>query len=94
MEQLANPTMQLILLALNGLLAVVGVLVGYMLRSVLERVTNLERADKALAEEITKLAIAMPTHYVSKPEHETAQNAILEYLRRIEDKLDRKQDKP
>ena len=89
-----NPgTLQWVMLAFNALMSIVGVLVGFLLKTVLDRVAMLEKVDEKLADQVKELAISMPTHYVTKMDHKNQLDNIFDALRRIEFKLDGKQDK-
>ena len=78
----------------NILLLLVGGLVSWLMKSVFDRIAELQKADSGLAKEVNDLKVALPTHYVLKTEHTEGLNAIFSALRRIEDKLDNKADKP
>jgi hypothetical protein len=73
---------------------VIGPVFGWLLKTVFDRLRRLEEADSRLAEKVGELAVALPTHYVTKPDHNRALNDIFNALRRIEEKLDGKADKP
>lgn len=80
--------------AFNILLLVVGGSVSWLMKSVFDRIKNLQNTDTGLAKEVNDLKVALPTNYVLKTEHTEGLNAIFSALRRIEDKLDNKADKP
>lgn len=81
------------LLAFNIALTVIAFLGGWLIKTLFSRLEKLEATDERLATSINALAIALPTHYVSKEEHKGSLDAIHAVLRRIEDKMDRKVDK-
>jgi hypothetical protein len=80
--------------AFNILLLIVGGLVSWLMSSIFDRIKDLQKADTGLAKEVNDLKVALPTNYVLKTEHTEGLNAIFSALRRIEDKLDNKADKP
>jgi len=90
--------------AFNVLLLVVGGSVSWLLKSVFDRIKDLQSADTGLAKEVNDLKVLLPTNYVLKAEHDRGLDAIFSALRRVEDntvqalqrfesKLDNKADK-
>lgn len=81
-------------LAFNIAMSLIAFLGGWLLKTLFDRIKDLETADKAIAKELAELRVDMPSHYVRKDEFRQLGDNIFEALRRIEDKLDRKVDKP
>jgi len=81
-------------LAFNVAMSIVAFLGGWLLKTLFERIKSLEKADHELAKEVAQLRVDLPTHYVSKGDFQQLGDNIFNTLRRIEDKLDRKVDKP
>ena len=90
--------------AFNVLLLIVGGAVSWLMKSVFDRIRDLQSADTGLAKEVNDLKVQLPTNYVLKSEHDKGLDAIFSALRRIEDntvqalqrfenKLDTKVDK-
>lgn len=72
----------------------VAALGGWAWTSINGRIRDLEKSDRDMTEALTALRVALPTSYVHKDEFKSALDAIHAVLRRIEDKLDNKVDKP
>lgn len=70
----------------TGALSLVSALMGWILKS-------LWAAVGALRDDMTKLASSLPETYARKDDTRDMFRDLLEALRRIEDKLDRKADK-
>lgn len=77
----------------NIVLLIVGGLVSWLMKSVFDRIKDLQDADTGLAKEVNDLKVTLPTNYVLKADHDKGLDAIFSALRRIEDKLDGKADK-
>lgn len=80
--------------AFNILLLIVGGSVSWLMKSVFDRIKELQSTDTRLAKEVNDMKVALPTNYVLKTDHDKRLDAIFSALRRIEDKLDGKADKP
>ena len=76
------------------LLTLIGILIGWMVKGLFDRIRKLEEADAAIASQVAQLRVDLPTHYVSKGDFQQLAESLFNTLRRIEDKLDRKVDKP
>jgi len=74
--------------------AIVGFLGGWFLKVMFQRIDRLETADMSMTQAINDLRVELPSRYVSKQDFQQMGNSIFEALRRIEDKLDHKADKP
>lgn len=79
---------------LQATLLLVQFLFGWMVKSLFDRIKTLEERDSDLADKIGQLSVNLPTNYVQKIEFQKMGDDIFNVLRRIEDKLDGKQDKP
>lgn len=78
----------------QGVLTVIALLIGWLMRGLFARMEKMEAADAKLADEVTALRVALPTLYVPKTEHKDQLDHIFAALRRIEDLMQRKVDKP
>lgn len=86
-------SLTVVLAVVQGLLTLVGVLLGWLIKGLFSSIAELKHADGNLAQSVTELRIALPERYVSKQDFVQMGDNIFEALRRIEDKLDRKVDK-
>lgn len=90
--------MQLDTTALMGLIQValvaLGALISWLVKGLFDRMKALEAAGQGVALQMTELRVSLAERYVSKADHKEALDAIFTMLRRIEDKLDGKADKP
>lgn len=86
-------SLTVVLAVVQGLLTLVGVLLGWLIKGLFNSIAELKHADGNLAQSVTELRIALPERYVSKSDFVQMGDNIFEALRRIEDKLDRKVDK-
>lgn len=80
--------------ALNLALSIVAFFGGWFVRIIREDIKGLQASDKAMSEALNNLRVDLPSHYVSKPDFQEMGNNIFASLRRIEDKIDLKVDKP
>jgi hypothetical protein len=78
----------------NWLLAGFGALIGFLLNAVWQAVKDLQNADKELAAKVSEIEVLVAGAYVKKEEFSTAVTALFTKLDRIEDKIDKKADKP
>lgn len=79
---------------INWVLAGFGGLVGFLLNSVWQAVKDLQTADKELATKVSEIEVLVAGAYVKKDELTSSVNALFAKLDRIEDKIDKKADKP
>ncbi len=80
--------------AFNIAVALVAFFGGFVLRDIQKKINNLEKSDKDMTKALTELRVTLPTSYVHKDEFKASLDGIHQVLRRIEDKLDNKVDKP
>mgnify|MGYP003600844322 CR=1 FL=1 len=80
-------------LLINIGLGLISFLGGWLLRIVWQRMDDQERRHVLLNEAVTELRINVSGDYVTRSELATNMNTLTQTLLRIEDKLDRKQDK-
>lgn len=78
----------------NWLLGGFGALIGFLLNAVWQAVKDLQIADKELAAKVSEIEVLVAGAYVKKEEFSTAVTALFTKLDRIEDKIDKKADKP
>lgn len=86
-------TFQLVLVAFNAILALMGILFGWFIKGLYSRMEKMEAADDRMAKELHDLAVSMPTNYVRRDAFDRMHDNIFQVLRRIEDKIDGKVDK-
>lgn len=75
-------------------LALFGALIGWLVKGIFDRMKSLEEANREMAKQMAELRVSLAERYVSKADHTKALDDIFTMLRRIEDKLDHKADKP
>ena len=78
----------------NWLLGGFGALIGFLLNAVWQAVKDLQSADKELTKKVSEIEVLVAGAYVKKEEFSTAVTALFTKLDRIEDKIDKKADKP
>ncbi|MHB8803572.1 MAG: hypothetical protein ACYC5U_12635 [Rhodocyclaceae bacterium] len=78
----------------NWLLAGFGALIGFLLNAVWQAVKDLQAADKQLATKVGEVEVLVAGGYVKKDEFSDLSKALFAKLDKIEDKIDRKADKP
>jgi hypothetical protein len=81
-------------LAFNIAMSLVAFLGGWLMKSLFERIKGLEDADKELSRQVGKLREELPSAYVRRDDFKESLDNMFALLRRIEDKLDKKVDKP
>lgn len=77
----------------NWALAALSGLLGFLLNSVWQAVKDLQSADKELAKKVGEIEVLVAGSYVTWDGLKDALNPVMAQLTRIEDKLDKKQDK-
>lgn len=78
----------------NWLLAGFGGLLGFMLNAVWQSAKDLQKADRELATKVAEIEVLVAGGYVKKDEFSDLSKALFAKLDKIEDKIDRKADKP
>lgn len=78
----------------NWLLGGFGALIGFLLNAVWQAVKDLQIADKELAANVSEIEVLVAGAYVKKDEFTSSVNVLFAKLDRIEDKIDKKADKP
>ena len=81
-------------LLFNILVGIAGALGGFFIHVLWKGVTDLQSADKALAENVANLHVMVAGEYVKRNELKELTAALFAKLDRIESKLDGKVDKP
>lgn len=79
---------------INWLLGGFGALIGFLLNVVWQSVKDLQTADKQLATKVSEIEVLVAGDYVKKDEFSDLGKALFAKLDKIEDKIDRKVDKP
>ena len=77
----------------NVAIALLGILGGWVLRSISESIKDLRSRDEKLSTEVHQVHLLVAGSYVKRDELDRHLTAIFEALRRIEEKLDGKADK-
>ena len=78
----------------NWMLAGFGGLIGFLLNAVWQAVKDLQTADKELTAKVAEIEVLVAGAYVKKDDFNELSKALFNKLDRIEDKLDKKVDKP
>jgi hypothetical protein len=78
---------------INVVFGLAGALGGWWLKVIWESIKDLQRTDSNLAKEVSQLNILVAGQYVKQEMFDRFQDAIFSKLDRIEEKLDKKQDK-
>lgn len=73
--------------------ALAGALGTWMLKKISDELSELKKADSALATQVNTIAILVAGEYAKKVEVSDLSKALFVKLDRIEDKLDKKVDK-
>lgn len=81
-------------MALNIAMLIVATLGGWVAKMLFDRLDKLEKADTKQMDAINALREELPKRYAPKDDVERMGDRIFDTLRRIEDKIDRKADKP
>ena len=79
---------------INWLLGGFGALIGFLLNAVWQAVKDLQTADKELVAKVSEIEVLVAGAYVKKDEFTSSISALFAKLDRIEDKIDKKADKP
>jgi len=85
---------------INILIAAVGALIGWVLKSIKESIMELQvnhkelmKADSELAEKVQSIEVLVAGTYVKRDDMDKLTTAIFNKLDRIESKIDHKMDK-
>jgi tetrahydromethanopterin S-methyltransferase subunit G len=78
---------------INWILGLFGMIFGFMLKTVWQAVKDLQTSDKELVEKVNSIEVLVAGHYVKQDEFNRLSDAIFKKLDRIEEKLDKKEDK-
>lgn len=78
----------------NIAIAIAGALGGWWMKAMWDALKDLKSADDRLATEVGNLKVLVAGQYVSRESFDKLTGAIFVKLDRIEDKLDKKVDKP
>lgn len=79
---------------INAIIAGVGAAVAFVLRVIWEGLRELQKADVDLTTKISEIQLLVAGNYVKKDEVDGIVRALFAKLDKIEDKLDRKVDRP
>lgn len=78
----------------NWMLTAFGGLIGFLMNAIWQSVKDLQKADKELTEKVSQMEVLVAGAYVKKDDFNELSKALFSKLDRIEDKLDKKVDKP
>lgn len=81
-------------LAFQIAMTLVAFLGGWLVKTLFERMKDIEHDMRGLTKEVGQLRVDLPSYYTRRDEFKELGDNIFESLRRIEDKIDRKADKP
>ena len=76
------------------MLAGFGGLIGFFRNSIWQAIKDLQKADKELTAKVAEIEVLVAGAYVKKNDFNELSKALFSKLDRIEDKLDKKVDKP
>ena len=77
----------------NIAVALAGALGGWWMNVMWQSLTDLQKADKLLADKVSSIEILVAGNYVKRDDFDKVADNIFRKLDRIEDKLDGKMDK-
>lgn len=77
----------------NWLLGLFGALMCILARSLWQSVKDLQASDKELVEKVNSIEVLVAGQYIRRDEVEQFVRAIFKKLDKIEDKINRKEDK-
>ena len=77
----------------NTIIAIVGGLIGWILKVIWDSVVSLKHADEELVDKVNKIEVLVAGEYVKRNELQGALNRLFVKLDSIEHKLDKKADK-
>jgi len=83
-----------LMLLFNIAMSVIAFLGGWLIKGIFDRLKDLERSDLLFAAQVADIRVALPTHYVRREDFKEFSDSLFTMLRRIEDKIDEKADKP
>ena len=83
-----------LIVAFNIVLSIATAALGWLAKGIFDRLSDIEREQRAGLGSLNDLKVNLPTNYVGKSDFNRMGDDIFSVLRRIEDKLDHKQDKP
>lgn len=78
---------------INWLMGLLSMLFGFLLRTVWQAVKDLQTSDKQIVEKVNSIEVLVAGQYVKQDEFNRLSDAIFKKLDRIEEKLDKKEDK-
>lgn len=79
--------------AFNIVLGALGTLVGWLLNTLYNSMKDLTNADKILTEKVQTIEVLVAGQYIPRQEFESKVTALFHKLDRIEDKIDKHQEK-
>jgi len=79
---------------INALIAFFAAAGGWWMRTMWDHIKDLQKADGATNAKISEIEVLVAGNYITKAEVERLFTAVFNKLDRIEDKLDKKADKP
>lgn len=77
----------------NVVVMLAGALMGWVLKTITDRMDGLQSADTALTDKVQKIEVLVAGQYVKRDDLDKHIDNIFAVLRRIEEKLDGKADK-
>lgn len=78
---------------INWLMGILSMLFGFLLRTVWQAVKDLQASDKQIVDKVNSIEVLVAGQYVKQDEFNRLSDAIFKKLDRIEEKLDKKEDK-
>ena len=74
-------------------MGILSMLFGFLLRTVWQAVKDLQASDKQIVDKVNSIEVLVAGQYVKQDEFNRLSDAIFKKLDRIEEKLDKKEDK-
>lgn len=81
-----------LLLAFNVVITLTGALLGWLVKTLFQRIDKVESSQHKFADVLNELRVTLPTQYVSKSDFREMGDNIFSALRRIEDRINKIQD--
>lgn len=79
---------------INAVLGGFGLIASFILKAIWDDIKSLQRDDTSLRQQMSNLNLLVAGSYVKREDLESLTHALFSKLDKIEDKLDKKADKP
>lgn len=78
---------------LNVLFGLISFLAGWIINALWAALKDLQQADKELSDKVAQIEVLVAGDYIRKSDFERFSDAVFKKLDRIDEKLDKKEDK-